>query len=296
MKRIAKYDALTASTYYDEVVRGGTEAAYYLLKHRLGKALRAVYELHGFGLSDDFEDTLDDYYLYLYESTQNVDGQPFGMVRYVQNKHAFFGWVVSTYRHFLLNRVREETKRKALLERVWTTSKGEDCGFSNETMVTMLASAIACADQRFTPRNRFVFYRMLLSFLDHSKAIPQEAVARALDMNPVTYRVCTKRQKDRFLELILAQESGFHLDLDGTHGEMRDRIVKGFEQLYALLLEFYNQAIEDIPNANKIHSLRLKYGRGDGAMHEGKPIYGFVNNLDISVLYPTIKDYLSASG
>ena len=296
MKRNKRYDALSASAYYDEVLAGSSEAAYYLLKHRLGKALRAVYELHGYGLSDDFEDTLDDFFLYLYEGNQTADKQPFSVIRGVHDKWAFFGWVVSTYRRFLLNRAKEEIRRKELAERVRMVSKGEDCGFSSETMIMILASAIACADQHFTPRNRFVFYRMLLSFLDHSKAIPQEAVAHALDMHPVTYRVCTKRQKDRFFELIMAQEAGTRLDLDANHGLMRDRIIDGFERLYALLLEYYNSALEGIPNADEIWLLRRKYGHGDGLMHEGKPFYGFGNNVDVKILYTSIKAYLTVSG
>ena len=151
------------------------------------------------------------------------------------------------------------------MEQVLLSPKGEECGLSNETMVLFLASAIAYADQRFTPRNRFVFYRMLLSFLDHSKAIPQAAMAHALDMTPVTYRVSTKRQKDRFLE-------------------------------YKLLMEYYDKSLEAIPNAQAIQSLRMDYSNDDGMMHEGMPMYGYVSNLDISILYPKIKHYLAVSG
>ena len=167
---------------------------------------------------------------------------------------------------------------------------------TNETMILFLATAIAYADQQFKARNLFVFYRMLLSFLDHSKAIPQEAMARALDMQPVTSRVCTKRQKDRFLEFILYQEAGTTLELDVSHGMMRDRIVNEFERLYELLMEFYHKALDEIPNAQAVQSLRLRYGKGDGMMHEGRPSYGYINNLNIKMLYPKIKDYLEVTG
>lgn len=280
-----KYDALSASAYYDEVVAGNTEATYYLLKRRLERALSKVYEMHGFGLSDDFEDTIDEFFLYLYDRNLSI-----------QDKRTFFSWTVATYRHFLINSAKKEMRKKALMEQVRLSPKGEECGLSNETMVLFLASAIAYADQRFTPRNRFVFYRMLLSFLDHSKAIPQAAMAQALDMTPVTYRVSTKRQKDRFLEYILMQESGATLDLDVDHGLMRDRIVDAFERLYELLMEYYDKSLEAIPNAQAIQSLRMDYSNDDGMMHEGMPMYGYVSNLDISILYSKIKHYLAVSG
>jgi hypothetical protein len=267
------------------VVAGNTEATYYLLKKRLERALSKVYDMHGFGLSDDFEDTIDEFFLYLYDRNLSI-----------QDKRTFFSWTVATYRHFLINSAKKEMRKKALMEQVRLSPKGEECGLSNETMVLFLASAIAYADQRFTPRNRFVFYRMLLSFLDHSKAIPQAAMAQALDMTPVTYRVSTKRQKDRFLEYILMQESGATLDLDDDHGLMRDRIVDAFERLYELLMEYYNKSLEAIPNAQAIQSLRMDYSNDDGMMHEGMPMYGYVSNLDISILYPKIKHYLAVSG
>jgi len=295
MKRNEKYDTLPAWAYYDEVAAGSSEAVYYLLKRRLSKALRAVYELHGFGMCDDYEDTIDDYYLYLYEGNQIFDQQPFEMICAVQNKRAFFGWMVSTYRHFLLNKAKEEAKRRALLECIRSRSGEESGGLSNETMILILATAIAFADQQFTQRNRLILYRMLLSFLDHRKAIPQEVVAKALDMHPVTYRVSTKRQKDRFLEFILAQEAGTNLDLDSAHTTMRDRIVNGFEQLYEVLMEYYEATLNSLPNAKALQSLRLNYAQDDGMMHEVM-IYGFGNNLDINVFYPNLKDYLTVSG
>lgn len=285
MKNNGKYDTLTASDYYDEMISGNTEATYYLLKKRMEKALVKVYELHGFGLSDDFDDTIDEFFLYLYERNPKI-----------QDKRTFFSWIIATYRHFLINCAKKEMRKKELLEHVRLSSKGVESGLSNETMVLFLASAIACADQHFRPRNRFVFYRMLLTFLDHSKAIPQAVMAQALDMTPVTYRVSTKRQKDRFLEYILMQESGATLDLDYDHGLMRDRIVNAFEQLYELLMEYYDKSLEAIPNAKTIQSLRLDYSKGDGMMHEGMTLYGYANNLDISMLYPKIKRYLSDLG
>lgn len=285
MKSNEKYDALSAEAYYDEVVSGNTEATYYLLKKRLEKALFNVYKMHGFGLSDDFDDTIDEFFLYLYD--RNIS---------IQDKRTFYSWITATYRNFLINMAKKEMRKRKLIGRVSESPKGEDCGLSNETMVQFLASAIAYADQHFTPRNRFVFYRMLLSFLDHNKAIPQAAMAHALDMSPVSYRVSTKRQKDRFLEYILMQESGVILELDDDHSLMRDRIIDAFERLYELLMEYYNKSLEATPNAQAIQSLRRDYSKDVGMMHEDGPVYGYANNSDVSMIYPKIKRYLAVSG
>ena len=294
MKDNKCFDALTASDYCDLVLGGDAEAAYYLLKKRLLKALEAVYELHGFGLDMELEDSLDDFYLYLYEGNQTSGIQPFDMVRGIRNKRTFFAWIIATYRHYLINRAKEETRRKALTKQAGMMMAEERGIISNENMIRNLASAIAYADQQFNSRNRFVLYRMLLSFLDHSKAIPQEAMAQAMGMQPVTYRVCSKRQKDRLLEYIQSQESGASLSLDVDHGMMRDRIVDGFERLYELLLEYYDKALDDLPQADAVNALRLQQGDPNGMMHEGKPAYGYVNCSEISTLYLALKHYLEA--
>lgn len=292
MRKKNGLDGLSASAYYDTILENDgnvCETVYYLLKIRLCKALKNVYVLHGFGLNDDFEDTIDDFYLYLYDGTQLGEGRPFSMLGNIQNSHAFFKWVVSTYRNFLLNKAREEVRRRELLENVRVSAVEEKGGLSDETMILYLATAIAYADQQLAPRNLFIFYRMLLSLLDHSKAIPQEEMAQAMKMHPTTYRVCTKRQKDRLQEFILLQETRHPLCLDPQHTLMRDRIVACFNQLYELLLESYGQALEKLPSAMEIKSLRELFGHEKGAMMHEKSSYGYRQSVDVKLLYDRLK-------
>lgn len=281
----------SASVYYDVITDKGTrddEAAYYLLTHRLSRALRKIYDYYGFGLSDDYNDTIDDFYLYLYEGHPNA--KPFAMLGFVRSKDAFFGWVLSTYRNFLLKRAREEEKRKAIIAIPSVDGFANPEQLSDETMTTFLATAIAYADQHFTLRNRFIFYRMLLTVLDHNMAIPQEAMSKVLEMNPVTYRVSTNRQKDRFLRLITELEAGKTLDLDDRHREMRNQIIKGFEGLYEVLLRYYETTLQDLPTAAEIKVLRQKYWENDELlMHDTHSGYGFRYKLDVKQLYNNLK-------
>lgn len=267
------------------------EAAYYLLTKRLNKALKGIFELYGFGLNDDYKDTIDDFFLYLYEGNQESPKKPFAMLETIRNKNAFFAWVLGTYRRFLLNKAKEEVKRKELLEhaRVFTRTDPEQ--YSEEVLIALLAAAIAYADQQFTLRNRFILYRMLLSFLDHSRAIPQHAMALALNMHPVTYRVCNKRLKDRLSEFILIQEAGETLKLDSAHQFMRERITESFNRLYGLLLEYYEETLALLPSAPEIQSLRLKSIQRDGQMMHEEYYYGRVQAIDVRHLYDALKSY-----
>lgn len=291
MKIIEQYNDFSASDYFDAVSlpqEAPVEAVYYLLQKRLNRALRRTFERHGFGLSDDFDDTINDFFLYLYEG--NNDGSaPFSVVKGVQNKQAFFGWTIATYRNFLLNKAKTEIKRKALQEEAVMMTDNDGKGLDDETMICYLATAIAYADQHFPPCNLFIFYRSMLSLLDHSRAIPQEEMAVAMNMHPVTYRVRNKRQRDCFQVFILSQESGRCLELDRRHELMRLCIVEDFNRLYDLLIGFYNQVLEQLPSKGEIRALRLKYYREKGMyMHESSR-YGYLFGKGVKPLYNALK-------
>ena len=278
--------------YYDFIINkmgSDAEAAYYLLTKRLEKALRSVFENHGFGLSDDYDDTIDDYFLYLYEGDPDGNGEPFSILTHVRDKRAFFAWVVCTYRNFLMKRAREEEKRKRFFSLISPEDPHHE-RLSDETMVSYLATAIAYADQEFTLRNRFVLYRLLLTFLDHDLAVPQEQIAKVIGMHPVTYRVNTKRQKERFMKLISDQEAGKPLWLDSLHCELRDQIIKGFATIYEVLLQYYELTVNELPLSVEIKALRKHYSGGDELMmHDAPSEYGFRYKLDIKQLYENLK-------
>ena len=291
MRDIEQYNNFSAADYYDTVslpLEPPVEAVYYLLERRLHRALHRVFELHGFGLSDDFNDTIDDFFLYLYEGN-DTGGKPFAIVNSILNKEAFFGWTVSTYRNFLMNKAKEESKRKTLREQAQLATEGEGTGLDKETMIGYMASAIAYADQRFMPCNLFIFYRSLLSLLDHSRAIPQEEMAEAMKLHPVTYRVRCKRQRDSFQGFILTQETGHHLDLDRRHELMRLCIEEEFNRLYDLLIGYYNQVLEQLPDKNDIRALRLKYHQEKGVMMHEDSGYGYRYHMEVESFYRALK-------
>lgn len=287
---IEQYNIFSASDYFEAISiadAASVEAAYYLLQKRLHRALRHVFDLHGFGLSDDFDDTVDDFFLYLYEGCRD-DSRPFAVVNSIQNKQAFFGWTVSTYRNFLLNKVKEELKRKTLQEEA-RTYVDDRVGLDEETMVGYLASAIAYADQRFVPSNLFILYRSMLTLLDHSRAIPQEEMAVAMKLHPVTYRVRCKRQRDSFQGFILLQETGHRLELDRRHELMRLCVIEEFSHLYDLLIGYYNQTLEQLPAKDDIRALRLQYRQKKGrCMHEENR-YGYRFMGSVRPFYNALK-------
>lgn len=284
---IEKYDNYSASDYYDVVMamtEQASEAVYYLLKKRLVRALGRVFQLHGFGLDDHFDDTIDDFFLYLYD---RGDGRPFAIFETVREREAFFGWMVGTYRNFLLNKAKDEMKRREMLEEARAKAGEENLAQTDENLMHFIATAIAYADQELPPRNRFIFYRMLLSIIDQKLSLPQELVAQAMGMNPVTYRVCVNRLKTRLSDDVTCLEAGQRLPLDGNHQLMRNRLFHGFDQLYDTLLPYYETALQALSGAMEINELRDGYNEGV-TMHEESQ-YSYPRRIDVRELYQNLK-------
>lgn len=280
------YACFSASEYYDAVIRSPeqvSEAVYYLLRHRLRRALGRVYQLYGFGLDDHFEDTIDDFFLYLYDWGAEP---PFAIFGTVREKQAFFGWTVGTYRNFLLNLGKETLKRKEAIEKAVVLARGED-PVAKETLMGLMATAIAFADQELKPRSKFIFYRMLLTLLDPRSALPQEVMAQAMGMHPVTYRVCVNRLRARLLNDVNALKKGEGLPLDPEHWQMRNHLFQGFDRLYETLIPSYEACLQTLSQAVAIDTLRKDYGSGN-FMHEGLE-YEYPHVVDVWDLYERLK-------
>lgn len=289
MKNDAYYDVCSAAEYYAAVVgKQDHEAVYYLLKNRLRNALHHVFELHGFGLGEEYDDTLDEFFLYLYEGNGRYEQRPFAMIESIRNTKAFFAWVVSVYRLFLLNRAKDEVRRRELLERAKVVSGDGEPRFSEETLVRFMATAIAYSDQELDSPKLFIFYRMVLTILDHGLAIPQEKVAQAIGMPPVSYRVFVNRLRNRLAGHVLVLEGGGTLPLDAAHQRMADRLYNDFDRLYEVLMACYQEVLEALPSSEAMKALRNSYSEELGmAMHEPCR-YGLRHFMDVRTLYHSL--------
>lgn len=282
------YDNFSASDYYDAVIcvpSRASEAVYYLLKHRLSRALRRVYELHGFGLDDHYEDTIDDFFLYLYDHEHR---QPFAILDTIREKQAFFGWLVGTYRNFLKNKTKDEIKRKEMMENAKVKVGEEEKPFTDETMARYMSLAIAHADQELPPSKRFLLYRMLLTILDPKLAIPQERVAYTMGMHPVTYRVYVNRLRSRLSADVTRLEAGQTLPLDSAHLLMSNQLFHGFDHLYDSLMPHYEAALKALSCTSEINEIRRGYGPDGILMHENQE-YEYHHVVDVRALYHTLK-------
>ena len=247
----------------------GDEAMYYLLHQRLGRQLRERYEVFQRQLCDDFEDVMEDFFLYLREGRGNQ--LPYQSLRQLKSKEAFEKWVLTTFRNYLSNRAQAE-ERIAYAAYSEPEASESDEFLSDEQKVTMASQLIAYSHQVFYPRGRYIFLRSLLTMLNKQKALPNEEVARALGMTDISYRVTLHRMRCNLVKFRQRLLQGEQLRLDEQHRQMAESICRDFDQLYPVLLAYYTQTIDTLQCADAIHQLRRQHYEATGIMaHEPEP-------------------------
>jgi DNA-directed RNA polymerase specialized sigma24 family protein len=99
-----RFAGIPVVNFLDIILKGDDEAMYYLLHDRLNHQLRNRYEAYSNNLYDDYEDVIDDFFLYLRESGR----YPFQSLQRIKKKESFETWLLNTFRNYLNNRVETE--------------------------------------------------------------------------------------------------------------------------------------------------------------------------------------------
>ena len=276
-KRVLRFAGVPVSDFVEIILKGDDEAMYYLLHDRLKHQFQERYEVCKNYLCDDYDDVIDDFFLYLRES----GSYPYELLKGIKKRESFETWLLNTFRNYLSNRAEAEGRvisSQPNCEAHWSVLKpnceahammaGEG-GVSNEEKIRVVSELIAYAHQVFYPRGRFIFLRSLLTMLNKQKAVPNREMAEALDMSDLAYRVAVYRMKQNvrhFRERLLKGEA---LRLDDEHRQMADNINSDFMHLYPMLFRIYLECIETLKTRKAVKDLRQQYLEERGyAVHE----------------------------
>ena len=294
------YTSIPSSDFIDILLRGdeqADEAAYYLLHNRVRLQLKRRFEVYHNRLMDDFEDVLEDFFLYLREGKGGGNRTPYQSLRRIRKKEVFEAWLINAFRNYLALRAAEEGKvlfsgldpdNLAGIDGIDSpaiTDFSAIADFSaitdlsaslltDERMLSIASDLIAYAHQTFSPHYRFVLFRSLLSMLNRKQSIPNEAVAQALGMTDLSYRVTAHRTKCSLAKLRDRLLRGESLPLDDAHLQMARHINDDFTHLYPTLSVYYDQTIDSLPCAAAIRQLRWQYRETTGnLLHEPEVAY-----------------------
>lgn len=244
---------------------------YYLLHHRLDLQMRRRYNAFQLQLMDDFDDLVEDYFIYLREGPDGMNRVRYQALHSIKNPEAIAMWLLRTFRNYLRDRAAKEGEIASAdfpADEVANDDSPSSI-LTDEEKLSYASDLIAYAHQVLSPRDGFIFLRTLLTMLNKRQALANAEMARALGMTDISYRVAVYRMKCNLaLQRTLLLE-GKRLPLDHQHHQMAQRINDDFIHLYPTLLEFYNQSLDHLDQADAIRQLRQKYYNTTGdMMHE----------------------------
>ena len=282
--------------FIDTILNGGEQAdkaMYDLLHHRLHHQLKERFKVYQHQLYDDFDDVIEDFFLYLREGYDGNNQYTYQSLRCIEKKESFEFWMLNTFRNYLSVRAAKE-KRIIFAELSTEDIADGEVAFSmltDEQMLSLTSQLIAYAHQEFIPRDCFIFLRTLLTMLNKQKALPNEVMSKALGMTDISYRVTVYRMKCRLADYRsrLLQDGSLHLD--DKHQQMAQHINDDFMQLYPTLLGYYNQAIDKLDCAEAVKQLRRNHHHTTGSiMHEPESFYSAT--LSIKAFWNKLNQFL----
>ena len=264
-----RFAGIPISDFVDMILKGDDEAMYYLLHNRFNHQLQERYDAYQHHLYDNFEDIIDDFFLYLRESGRN----PYQSLQRIKKKEAFETWLLNTFRNYISNRADAENQYNCTTIDDNTHSVFEiPSDITNEQKLAIVSQLIAYAHQVFYPRSRFIFLRSLLTILNKQRAVSNKEMAEALDMSDLAYRVAVYRIKKNVKHFRLTLLKGESLDLDAIHIKMSEQINRDFTHLYPTLFRYYLEAIDALKTSSVVKDLRQQYLDEQGyAVHELDP-------------------------
>lgn len=271
--------------FVDIILEGGErgdEAMYYLLHQRLERQLRGRFEVYQHQLLDDFEDVVEDFFLYLREGKSGWSKTPYQSLRRIRKKESFESWMLNTFRNYLTVRAETENRLASTSlqeENVSVTDKTSSL-LTDERKLIVAANLIAYAHQTLYPRDRFIFLRTLLTILNKQQALPNGEMASALGMSVLAYRVCVHRLKGKLSYIRTCLLRNDMLPLDDLHRQMAQHINSDFTHLYPTIGRYYVLSIDDLKCANAVKRLRQEYYEATGQMfHESESVYSLAPKI-----------------
>lgn len=252
------------------------ETMYDLLHNHLNQKLKRKFEVFEHQLLDDFDDIVDDFFLYLRDGKSGTNRITYQSLYKIKNPEAFEAWTLSTFRNYLSGRAAKEGKivyAQVSVDKIVDDDTAASI-LTDEQKLSIASNLIAYAHQTLPSRDCFILFRTLLTLLDKKQALPNEAMAKVLGMSDIAYRVTVHRMKCNLAKYRTQLLQGQPLHLDEQHQAMAQSINDDFLNLYPTLSVYHNQLVETLNCAEAVKNLRQEYFEKTGNMlHEDQADY-----------------------
>lgn len=287
---------MNAEQLYDLIVQGNTksdEVMLFVLNVRLRNDLKRMYEVCQRKLLCDFDDYLDDFFLYL----RNGDGEgfllPYEALITIRSKASLMAWIRSTFRNFISNTSASEERN------LLAATEAEPTCFASsrisEQDILFFANLIASTLCALQPIPRFILLRWLMTQLDATRSMSDVEIAKALGVTSVSYRVTLHRAKafmrQQFRLLRQGEDTLFFskipdISLPNNSPSLAQSINDHFDNLYPSLMQYYLQQLPLLEQHKAIEDLRTLSAQHSGHdMHDSSrlqysiPLCSFTRRL-----------------
>lgn len=247
------------------------DALYRLLTGSLRLRLQKRFRPYERIVSFAFEDALQDYFLYLRGNASNV----YSIFKEIKNVSAAEAWLLATFRNFVSKKSRIGVRTVTMdISNLSDNSIWQKNEMNKETV---LSTMIAYCYQELSLVQLFVFMRMILTYLDKDRALPQKDVALVLGLSHIYYRVLCNRVRSFAMKVKARILCGEQLLLNTKALEMKSRLDADFSGWYDLLSSYYEETIDQFMQSEKINSLRYRYSTESMEMvlHDGGEFNGY---------------------
>lgn len=265
---------MNQATYLIAAQEADVEAIHHMLSVTLAEPLRNIYNRTLKSGMQSFEDTIDDFLLFLYHGPKHMSDAglpPFSLLLRVEHSSSLYKWVTSAYRIRLRQTMGTGSSTLSLDN---TDFQIQSAGLLPDNMLDNenegkrheLCDAIAICISQSDPLGRFIILRWLLTVLEPDKAIPQAPMAKAIGITHSNYRVSTKRQKDRLRHTMETQHSKSMPPTDAATIAIRNNLICNSNHLYDCLTGYYDRCIAELPQSAEIEQLRNRLSQDAGHM------------------------------
>ena len=237
------------------------EALYYLLTQRLRTNLVSIYNKYKDGLDDLFEDTLNEFFIYLHDHGHNdADGNVYYKpLRHIRNQIIFRYWLLNTYRFYLNNKLKVTIMTPLYDNFTEDTLENLDSVKDWENKVWQMSELIAYTYYHLNPINRFIFVRSLLRIMNKKLCIQNKLMAQTLGMSYLNYRVHQAHSWQRLRHFRNNLLHGARLHLDEKMQEMARHIYSRYGILFNCIRYYYVQSLKSLPYQDVITVLLHKH-------------------------------------
>jgi len=280
-----KYKNLSVSELRDRILGDAEErdaAAYYLLRYKMIGQLSSIYRAAE--LKDELNDVLLDFFFYMKEGKSGNSAKPYHVLEGLRSWWSFESYIIRVFRNFVSDRCALEIKGREA-QTAFGDAPSVVYNRQRDDRIRCFGVLLAVVNESFVPRNRFVFYRSLLSDLDKGLMIGNNEMAEAMGLGYANYRQIDSRCRAQAKGLLEEYTKGKSPVVSLAGKQLAERVECEFEQLTAILKDLYASTLEELDCREAIEALRKEEKMAGNSDKSGGVRYSITGDNDPGFRY-----------